>query len=225
MDRRLFVSALLSGLAAPAWAGQFDYSLSNQARWRSFGIDNWTQHDPFERSRPGAKRQPYSTWRLSTSSSRTSQVFDLIGFAEAGRLQYNAIHVSARRKPHAAPTLLTIDEILVWIKRTPGQHHAIGRYQFIPSTLAMLVRRSGLPAGTRFSPQVQDRLAYLLLQDAGYDRFLAGQMRMSDFMDKLAWIWAGLPLRSGRSAYRGVAGNRATISRRFYAQQMQRIFS
>ena len=43
-------------------------------------------------------------------------------------------------------------------------------------------------------------------------------------MDNLARIWAGLPLPSGKSAYHGYAGNRATITRAFYAEQMGRIF-
>ena len=36
---------------------------------------------------------------------------------------------------------MTLDEIFAWIAATPGQPHAIGRYQFIPDTLRMLVNR------------------------------------------------------------------------------------
>ncbi|WP_158972296.1 lysozyme family protein [Chachezhania sediminis] len=119
---------------------------------------------------------------------------------------------------------MTMEEITDWVKGTPGQHHAIGRYQFIPSTFRNLQQRLGLPHGARFSAQVQDRMASVLLVDAGYSEFLNGALDPDAFMDRLARIWAGLPLRSGKSAYHGHAGNRATISRAFYSKQVKAIF-
>lgn len=224
-ERRFFIAALASSVAWPAAASQGLPSLSKRSRWRSFGSADWVFDDPFERSRPGAVRLSYSEWSLKTRGTRAEKVLDLIGFAEAGRLQYDAIHHSARRKPHARPTQLSLGEIKRWIRATPGQHHAIGRYQFIPSTLIGLTRQAGLSDKAVFNTVLQDRLGFMLLEDAGYSKLMQGQMRLGNFMDKLAWIWAGLPLRNGRSAYRGIAGNRATISRRFYEDQMIRIFS
>ncbi|MDU8912891.1 hypothetical protein [Aestuariicoccus sp. MJ-SS9] len=223
--RRVFLGLMLAGLAEPARAFDARHSLADRQRFRSFGGGDWVFDDPFERSRPGARALPLSAWRRNRRDRPTDQLLDLIGFAEAGRLQYDAVHMSARRKPPARPTELTIGQIKRWIRATPGQHHAIGRYQFIPSTLTFLVRRAGLAHGHPFQPAVQDHLARMLLRDAGYEKFLAGQMSLARFMDSLALIWAGLPLQSGKSAYRGVAGNRATISRRFYAEQMQAIFA
>ena len=223
--RRTAVVSLLAFCGSPMFASQGAYSLKDRARWRSFGVDDWIFKDPFERARPGASRLPYSSWSLSRGSGLTDQVLSLIGFAETGKLQYDAVHMSARHKPHNRPTQLNLGEIFHWIRTTSGQQHAIGRYQFIPSTLVMLVDRAGLSPKTPFDHALQDRLATILMKDAGYDEFLAGRMTLTKFMDKLAWVWAGLPLRNGKSAYRGVAGNRATISRKFYASQMQRIFS
>ncbi|MBD3666127.1 hypothetical protein [Sulfitobacter aestuariivivens] len=224
-SRRTAMLSTLAFYGTAATANTGEYSLSNRARWRSFGVDDWIFRDPFERQSPGAVRQPYSSWSLSSSGGRTAQVLSLIGFAEAGKLQYNAVHMSASRRPRKRPTEMSLGEVFHWIKATPGQQHAIGRYQFIPSTLAMLVNRVDAPPQASFGPRMQDQLAVMLLKDAGYSEFLAGRMTMSKFMDKLAWVWAGLPLRNGQSAYRGIAGNRATISRKFYAEQMQRIFS
>ncbi|MEL6312237.1 MAG: hypothetical protein AAFQ17_07745 [Pseudomonadota bacterium] len=65
----------------------------------------------------------------------------------------------------------------------------------------------------RFSKAVQDRMASVLLAEAGYARFLSGRLSRDDFMDNLAGIWAGFPMRNGKSRYHGLAGNRATISR------------
>lgn len=219
--------AALVGIAA-LWGlpGQaFELSLHDQAKWRSFGEKDWFFNDPFERSKPGAVRLPYSEWRLERDQSKAAQLLDLIAFAEAGAKQYDAVHHSARRLPHGPPTKLTLAEIFAWTKATPGQHHAIGRYQFIPSTLLMLVRRSGLPPDARFSQKVQDRLAMILLQDAGYDKFMAGKLSKSRFMRNLAKIWAGLPLANGRSYYQGYASNRATITRQFYEAQIDKIFA
>jgi hypothetical protein len=137
---------------------------------------------------------------------------DVIAAAEAGPAGYDAVQHGARIRPPKAPTRMTLAEIFRWIADTPGQPHAIGRYQFIPDTLRMLVRRANLPRGTRFSPQVQDRLADLLLSDAGLDELQAGTISRTRFMNNLARIWAGLPNSSGRSHYHGYAGNKATMS-------------
>ncbi|MFD1344368.1 hypothetical protein [Litorisediminicola beolgyonensis] len=226
-QRRSFLASAgalaLCGSPLPAAT---DYSLSRQARWRSFGEDKaWAQADPFERARPGAVRLPYDRWSIRPARGRTGQLLDLIAFAEAGKHQYDAIHMSARNRPRARPTELTLQEIMRWIRATPGQHHAIGRYQFIPSTLATLTRRAQLGPDTRFHPGVQDKLASYLLNDAGYAQFLAGRIGIDRFMDNLAKIWAGLPTRTGRSHYHGYAGNRATISRGFFSGEMRKIFA
>lgn len=225
-DRRHFLALSAAVAAAPASAFQSDYSLKERRKFHRLGRveGDWLFDDPFERSLPGAEPLPVSRFAYRPGGGKTQKVLDLIGFAEAGKLQYDAVHVSAKRRPRARPTQLQIAEIKHWIRATPGQHHAIGRYQFIPSTLVRLVQRAAIPHHTRFSPNVQDALAVLLLRDAGYDDFLAGRLSMSRFMDNMARIWAGLPTNNGRSHYHGYAGNRATISRSFYAQQMQAIF-
>ncbi|MEL6452578.1 MAG: hypothetical protein AAFQ19_15075, partial [Pseudomonadota bacterium] len=105
------------------------------------------------------------------------------------------------------------------------QPHAIGRYQFIPPTLRRLVRQAGIPPKTRFSPQVQDRLADILLAEAGLHAFLAGDMGRTGFMNNLAKIWAGLPNDTGRSHYHGYAGNKATMTWAHFDDHMARIFA
>jgi muramidase (phage lysozyme) len=148
----------------------------------------------------------------------------LIAEAEAGPAGYDAVVWSARVKPPKAPTAMTLAEIERWIDDTPGQNHAIGRYQFIPKTLRWLVARAGIAPHQRFSPQLQDRLAYMLLQDAGLDAFLRGALGRTAFMNRLAKTWAGLPTSSGKSHYHGFAGNKATMTWARFDAQMQRIF-
>lgn len=148
----------------------------------------------------------------------------LIGSAEAGSAGYDAIHHRARILPGKAPTELTVAEILDWIAATPRQNHAIGRYQIIPMTLNYLIAAESVPPTAVFTPDLQDRLAKRLIEDAGLPAFLAGEMSPADFLDSLAFVWAGLPLGSGLSAYEGFAGNSATISRDHYEDRFVEIF-
>lgn len=148
----------------------------------------------------------------------------LIGAAEAGKLNYDAIHLSARRLPAKRPTEMSVAEVLAWIKATPGQSHAIGRYQFIPATLRRLLRVERVRETARFSPALQDRLALRLLAEAGLSEFQSGALPREQFLDSLALIWAGLPLSNGKSAYHGYAGNRATISRDIFEARVASLF-
>lgn len=75
-------------------------------------------------------------------------------------------------------TTLTIGEIMdlqadpgrkmsnqEWVKQ--GKLHAVGRYQFIGSTLRGLVQRLGIPRTAKFTPELQDRLFLSLLKSGG----------------------------------------------------------
>lgn len=199
-------------------------NLKDRARWKSFGVENWTEFDPNERASPSREPVKQGEWKVSRDAPSVAQLKSLIALAESGSKQYDAVHVSAPKRTPKPPTQMTLGEIDSWTRATPGQAHAIGRYQFIPSTLRGLTRRAGFSKATIFSPHVQDRLADLLLIDAGINRFAVGQVSRAQFMDNLALIWAGLPKRDGKSAYHNYAGNRATITRSFFDQEMKRIF-
>lgn len=161
---------------------------------------------------------------IFADDTSSAELKSLIALAEAGPQGYNAVQLSARILPPRRPTEMTLGEILDWAEATPGQHHAIGRYQIIPNTLRDLMRRGRLPRSARFSPAMQDDLADILLRDAGYSRFARGELSRVEFMNNLARIWAGLPTSSGRSAYHGYAGNAASITWPVYEQRMTAIF-
>ena len=149
---------------------------------------------------------------------------DLIAIAEAGPAGYDAVVWNARVKPPKPPTAMTIAEIYRWIDQTPGQNHAIGRYQFIPKTLRRVVAVAGVSTDDVFTPQVQDRLSDVLLADAGLSQFMRGEMARVTFMNNLAKIWAGLPNSTGKSHYHGYAGNKASISWAKFERAMAQIF-
>jgi muramidase (phage lysozyme) len=161
---------------------------------------------------------------IDGKSAPLTNLKHLIGWAEAGRNGYDAVQHGARIGPNKRPTQMTIGQIKQWIRATPGQPHAIGRYQFIPATLDTLVREIGFSANTVFTADVQDRLADLLLEDAGYSLFVDGKVSRHQFMDNLAKIWAGFPTSTGRSFYHGYAGNYATISWNEFDHHMASIF-
>lgn len=156
--------------------------------------------------------------------TRIDQLLNLIARAEAGPAGYDAVQYGARIRPVKPPTRMTLGEIYAWIEATPGQPHAIGRYQFIPATLRRVAAERGYGPDTRFSPAVQDALAMVLLQDAGLAEFEAGDLTRQRFMYNLARIWAGLPLPDGTSFYDGHAGNRATITWAAFEGGMARIW-
>ncbi|SLN41985.1 hypothetical protein ROJ8625_02033 [Roseivivax jejudonensis] len=160
---------------------------------------------------------------LGPGAPTAARIRDLIGRAEAGRMGYDAVQHGARIKPPRAPTQMRVSDIYHWIDQTPGQPHAIGRYQFIPATLRRLIRALDIDGDARFSPALQDRLADRLLAEAGLADALAGQISRRTFMRNLARIWAGLPLPSGRSYYHGYAGNAATMSWTAFDSAMARI--
>ena len=158
-------------------------------------------------------------------NARLTDLRALIASAEAGVKGYNAVQYGARITTPRPPTRMTVQQIYDWIDATPGQPHAIGRYQFIPATLRRLVQHLGVDPRSRFSPALQDRLADQLLAEAGLHRFLGGDMARHDFMNNLAKIWAGLPNDSGKSHYHGYAGNKATITWARFDAEMARIFA
>lgn len=161
---------------------------------------------------------------LGRYASSEARLLQLIASAEAGRDGYDAVQHGARIRPSKRPTDMTIGEIYDWIVATPGQPHAIGRYQFIPDTLRRLVAQAGFNRRTPFSPAVQDQLAEILLADAGLASFQAGGLTRHGFMHNLAKIWAGLPTSTGKSYYHGYAGNHATMTWARYDREMRAIY-
>ncbi len=161
----------------------------------------------------------------STGGTRAARIRDLIAKAEAGPAGYDAVQHGARIRPLKRPTDMTLGEIYDWIDATPGQPHAIGRYQFIPKTLRWLAGRLGMDRATPFTPQTQDRLADLLLADAGLAEVTSGEITREKFMLNLTRIWAGFPTQSGKSYYHGFAGNKATMTWAEFDLRMRAILS
>lgn len=81
---------------------------------------------------------------------------------------------------------------------------AVGRYQFINSTLRGLVDEQGVSLTEKFTPELQDRLGLALLAHRGYAEWKAGKLSDEAFARNLSQEWAGLPNPdTGKSSYKG----------------------
>lgn len=174
---------------------------------------------------PKVERAIVDTGTAAMSGDPVTVIRQIIEQAESRRDGYDAVQHGARIKPNRAPTQMTVTEIYAWIDATPNQPHAIGRYQFIPATLRRVMRKIGASPQQRFSPQLQDELADVLLAEAGYHDIKAGRLSRRAFMNNLAKIWAGLPNETGRSHYAGYAGNKASMSWARFDAQMAEAFA
>ncbi|MCY3872708.1 MAG: hypothetical protein OXF88_00265 [Rhodobacteraceae bacterium] len=151
---------------------------------------------------------------LTTAAELPSKavILDFIARYEAPG-GYDQAHTAVPETSPQPLTAMTIREVLTWQKqiRPRAVSTAVGRYQIIHDTLTRLVETYGIDPEQRFDPATQDRLGRLLLDECGY-----GTRRKHAFANCLARTWAALPLVSGpsagRSAWHGIAGNRALVS-------------
>ena len=105
--------------------------------------------------------------------------------------------------------------------------YAVGRYQFIPSTLRWAVRHSSVDELDMFTPEVQDQLMATLViyKRPAVGAYLRGDHDLLGWaLNELAKEWASIEYRYGRSYY-SVGGNRAKISRAEVSTVLQEIKS
>lgn len=94
--------------------------------------------------------------------------------------------------------------------------YAVGRYQFIPSTLRFAVAHSDVDNLDMFTPDTQDRLmaALILYKRPAVGAYLRDNHDLVGWaMNELAFEWASIEYRNGRGYYDHVGGNRAHITR------------
>ena len=114
----------------------------------------------------------------------------------------------------------TIEEVMAFqkwmLKSIAGKNinTAIGRFQMIPSTLAAVVakgeKRGEVSRTDKFTPSTQNKLLKVLLDDIGYQKFLAGKMTKEQFTARIAGTWAGIAKNElGQGVYDGKHGNQA----------------
>ena len=116
-------------------------------------------------------------------------------------------------------TAMTVGEVLAWQKQFVQQGNpssAVGRYQFIDSTLQGLTRELKIDENAKFDEVLQDRLAVALLERRGVYDYVENKISREDFAHSLSKEWAALPKAIGEnpesSYYAGDGLNKAQIS-------------
>lgn len=152
------------------------------------------------------------------SSQGLGNLLNLIAHGEANN-GYDSYYAGAKVAPPAPISSMTVAQVEAYqnqMAAAGSASTAVGRYQFIGSTLAGLVNQGVLSPAEQFNQAAQDRAATALLNRRGLQSYQSGNMTATDFANNLAKEWASLPVVSGakigQSYYSGVAGNAARVT-------------
>lgn len=153
--------------------------------------------------------------------TNTRALLDFIGGLEAPK-GYDQIYGGIKKDdyPPKPITSMTIGEVLAWQDRINPKYRseASGRFQFLRVTLRNLAKQLNIPLTSKFSRDMQDRLAIELMNQRGLRKFMAGSISNETFANNLAKEWASLPCVSGpkvgKSYYDGDGLNTALTTPR-----------
>ena len=130
------------------------------------------------------------------------QVLDLVAGGESGG-DYNAVYgipVGHGTQPNFSN--MTIAQVQQYQRDriASGQpSSAVGKYQFIQSTLKETTERAGFdPNTTKFTPAVQDQLMTTRLDQRGLSKWKNGQLSNASFQDNLAKEFASVPVATAQ---------------------------
>jgi conjugal transfer mating pair stabilization protein TraG len=144
------------------------------------------------------------------------KLLDTIAHAES-KSNYNA-YFGNPTNTSIKFTSMTISEVLTWQEQFVQQGNpstAVGRYQFIDSTLKGLIDETGTKETDIFDKELQDKLAYALLERRGIREYVDEKINRETFAHNLSKEWAGLPKVIGdnpeQSYYSGDGLNKAQV--------------
>jgi hypothetical protein len=148
--------------------------------------------------------------KTMTATGGVKGLLDKIGQGEAGG-SYNRLF-GGREAPLTEMTLGQVMSLQNQMKQKGSPSTAVGKYQFINSTLGNIARKMGIGPNEPFNEETQDKLALGLLKGRGLDDFMSGKLSRSAFIDNIAQEWAIVKGSSGRGAYDGDGLNRAALN-------------
>ncbi len=157
---------------------------------------------------------PTQVPKKSVTSGSDGELLDFIA-AKESRGDYNMVYGQG-----SVPGLsdMTIAQVLEYQNQLIAQGQksaAVGRYQFIRSTLAEEAKAAGIDINKeKFTPEMQDRLILNRLNRIrGLDKFKKGEITAQQFAENLSMEFASLPspIKGGgtKSYYEGIAGNKS----------------
>lgn len=140
-------------------------------------------------------RKKYSSisFNIEDIGSWDRGLLNFIWIAEGTWENYNAIFGDGKQSKKNF-TEMTLNEILAYQKEYKiwKWSAAIGRYQFMDYTLKAMMERYQIDGDTKFSSEMQDRLAFLKLNERGLASFRAWRIGKEDFQMNLAREWASI---------------------------------
>lgn len=142
-----------------------------------------------------------------------------------GTTEYDMVYaygnVLAPDKPVTSMTMTELESyqnklISATKGKIPGTKYgtsAVGKYQVIKTSLfgkggtAKNPRKNswadklGLKEDTVYTPEIQEKIGFLALKEAGYDSYINGDRSQNSFQDRIANIWASVAKADGSDRY------------------------
>lgn len=116
-------------------------------------------------------------------------------------------------------TSMSIQQVLDWQDAYIAKgaaSNAVGKYQFMGTTLRGLIRQERISTTETFDETMQDRLAIALINRRGAEKFADKKITAEQFATNLSMEWAALPRVQGpnpeQSYYAGDGLNSAHIT-------------
>lgn len=153
------------------------------------------------------------------ASGPFQNLLDYIGQKESG----NNYNMMVGGRAYSGLTSMTINEVINMQGGMIANGHestAVGKYQIIRGTMRGLVRAMGLSGNEVFDERMQDRMATVLMEQRGLNRFLRGEITAAQFQNNLAHEWASMPQTNGLGAYDNVGSNRALATAEEFRAQI-----
>lgn len=127
-------------------------------------------------------------------------------------------------------TKMSVADVLQWQKKYVGHgspSSAVGRYQFLNTTLYGLVKSQSISPSQQFDGALQDKLAVVLLNRRGGEAYVNGELSREQFAVNIAKEWASLPKMTGSnpsaSYYAGDGLNKALVNPETVLQAIEQI--
>jgi len=158
-----------------------------------------------------------SSNNLAVDTKTVRPLLNLIAEAESNG-NYNAYFGNSSNKSPEF-TAMSINDVQKWqadyiAKGSPSS--AVGRYQFLDSTLSGLVAELNIDKKQIFNEKTQDKLAAKLLARRGVVAYVNKELPAKQFAANLAQEWASLPMTIGKdpskSYYDGDGLNESRVS-------------
>lgn len=159
--------------------------------------------DTPEQAEADARRYIAQVLPLATLIGRTEGTDRGRGYDET--LGYGAFDPKGYL-PVTRQNLLTLDAFQTAMLGHPKNtlnSSAVGRFQFIRTTLRLLRKKWSIAGESVFDHGLQDDLFYITLVGRGLARWRKGELSEDDFVNALSAEWASLPNTKGTGTYKG----------------------